>query len=569
MSRPPASHSWGPSHQHRDPPKSHRLVLKLGAITLVLAAVELFAHRVLAQGAGGAASSTVSTLGRIGLFLGAVWLLLRTVRSGRLHLPLPKRRSPATRLVDRLADAEHPGEAVREHVQRLGGGAFLGFAPGGGWVTADPEHAVMVLGPPRSGKTSSIVIPAMLGAPGAAVSTATKRDVLDATWRSRSEIGQVWLFDPTGDEGQLPREVRRLCWSPISAASTWDAALLTSRAMAACTSPGAGTTNEQHWRERSTALLAPLLFAANLAQRPIADVLRWVLRQDLGPAGLTLEDHDAQVANDVLVGIAKTDGRERSSIFSATAGVLAAYNADATRRAASVTNFDPARFVATRDTVYVTAPAHKQALSAPLVVGLLEQVRHAAYERAASDLGAAVFLCLDEVANIAPIHDLPALVSEAGGQGLHVMACMQDLSQARARWGEAAADGFLSLFQTKLVLSGIADSRTLEAISLALGEYDRRLVSYTVGRIHSEKLLPPAGSRSESVTYQTQRQRTLAPGDIARLPDGNGLLIRGTDWGLLRLAPWHRTQPWTAIAAVQSLEAGRYERTNERAHSIN
>jgi type IV secretion system protein VirD4 len=551
MSRPPGSRDWGPSHQDRDPPKSNRLTLKLGAITLVLVVLELFTHRVLQQGADGAASSTLSTLGRGGLILGALWLLQRVVNSGRLHLPLPTRRSPTTRLADRLADAEDPGAAVREHVRRLGGGAFLGLAPGGNWVTADPEHAVMVLGPPRSGKTSSVVIPALLGAPGAAVSTATKRDVLDATWRARSEIGQVWLFDPTGEEGQLPRDIRRLSWSPVSAASTWDEALLTARAMAACTSPGAGTINEQHWRERSTALLAPLLFAANLARCPIADVLRWVLRQDLGPAGLTLEDHDAQVANDVLVGIAKTDGRERSSIFSATAGVLAAYNADATRRSAAATNFDPTRFVASRDTLYITAPAHKQALCAPLVVGLLEQIRHAAYARAGrSDVCPPVFLCLDEVANIAPIHDLPALVSEAGGQGLHVMACLQDLSQARQRWGEAAADGFLSLFQTKLILSGIADSRTLEAISLAVGEYDRRLVSYTAGRSQSEKLLPPAGSRSEGVTYQTQRQRTLAPGDIARLPDGSGLLLRATEWGLLRLAPWYRSQPWLSVAGM-------------------
>jgi len=282
-----------------------------------------------------------------------------------------------------------------------------------------------------------------------------------------------------------------------------------------------------------------------------------VLRQDLGVAGLTLEDHDAQVANDVLVGIAKTDGRERSSIFSATAGVLAAYNADATRRAAASPNFDPTRFAASHDTIYITAPAHKQAISAPLVVGLLEQIRHATYARAATPLpGSPVFLCLDEVANIAPIHDLPALVSEAGGQGLHVMACLQDLSQARERWGEAAADGFLSLFQTKLILTGIADSRTLEAISLALGEYDRRLVSYTLGRSQAEKLFPPSGTSSESVSYHTQRHRTLPPGEIARLPKGHGLLLRGTHWGLLRLTPWHHTQPWTAIADVRSLEAG-------------
>ena len=224
-------------------------------------------------------------MGRDALVLLITYALIRAIRTGQLRLPIRRRdRSPATRLAERLASAERPGEAVREHARGLGGGAFLGFRPGGGWMTADPEHAVMVLGPPRSGKTSTVVIPAMLAAPGAAVSTATKPDVLAATWRARAEVGQVWLFDPTGEQSELPREIRRLSWSPIAAASTWDAALVMARAMAACTAPGSGTTNEQHWRERSTALLAPLLLAANLSEQPIGEVLRWVLRQDLGPA---------------------------------------------------------------------------------------------------------------------------------------------------------------------------------------------------------------------------------------------------------------------------------------------
>ena len=492
-------------------------------------------------------------MGRDGLILAAVLALVWATRSGRLRLLVPThQRSPAMRVGDRLASRENPGAAVREHTMRLGGGAFLGFSPGGGWVCADPEHAVMVLGPPRSGKTSMVVVPALLAAPGAAVATATKPDVLLASWRARAQLGQVWLFDPTGETVDLPREIRRLSWSPVTAASSWDEALAMARAMTACTSVGKGTSNEQHWRERASALLAPLLYAASLGDRPIADVLGWVLRQDLGPAGIALEDHDATVANDVLVGIAKTDARERSSIFSATAGVLAAYNADSVRKAAAKPNFDPDRFAASSETIYITAPAHKQALCAPLVVGLLEQIRHATYRRAAHEpTGPPVLLCLDEVANIAPIHDLPALVSEAGGQGLHVMACLQDLSQARERWGDAAADGFLSLFQTKLILAGIADSRTLEAISFALGEYDRRLVSYTLGRSHSEKLLPPPGTSSESVTYHTARQRTLPPGDVACLPAGHGLLLRGTHWGLLRLAPWYRTEPWTTVAGME------------------
>ncbi len=52
------------------------------------------------------------------------------------------------------------------------------------------------------------------------------------------------------------------------------------------------------------------------------------------------------------------------------------------------------------------------------------------------------------------------MVSEGAGQGLLVLACLQDLSQARGRWGPAA-DGFLSLFGTTVVLQGIADTATL------------------------------------------------------------------------------------------------------------
>ena len=58
-----------------------------------------------------------------------------------------------------------------------------------------------------------------------------------------------------------------------------------------------------------------------------------------------------------------------------------------------------------------------------------------------------MLLALDEVANIAPLPDLPAMVSEGGGQGVITLACFQDLSQARQRW-PGRADGFPSLFGT-------------------------------------------------------------------------------------------------------------------------
>jgi type IV secretory pathway TraG/TraD family ATPase VirD4 len=443
-------------------------------------------------------------------------------------------------------------DEVRWEIERKGGGAYLGRDEEGAWVTAERESAVMVLGPPRSGKTSAVMIPALLGAPGAVVSTSTKPDVMRATRRARRELGEVWLFDPAGTE-PTPNGVRALRWSPVAAAGTWDGALMMARAMTASTRPGRGTTNESHWSERAAALLAPLLYAAHKTNRPIEDVVRWTLRQDMSEALKTLsEDERNRVATDVLIGIERTDARERSSIYSASAGVLAAYNADATRATAKDPNFDPRRFVGSTDTIYITAPEHGQALCAPLIVGLLEQLRHAVYESARAKHGARsapMLWALDEVANIAPIHDLPALVSQAGGQNLQVLVGLQDLSQARTRWGETAADGFMSLFQTRLILNGIADGKTLEGISLALGEYDRRLVSASRGMSeHTEWLGPNDHNHSEGLSYQTQRQRTLSPGEIARLPDGHGLLLRGASWGLIGLTPWYAHRPWANIA---------------------
>jgi type IV secretion system protein VirD4 len=543
------SQEWGPSHQHLPAPgvRKGRLVLTfvLGVLTLKLAGALL-----------GASSAT-------GWFS---HLVLRVLAFGVLLTALHvwgKRPEPPFSSEEGWQPAASATEQtralasmVRTRCARMGGGAYLGLAEDGGWVCADPEHAVMVLGPPRSGKTSAIVIPSVLAAPGPVVSTATKRDVMAATATSRAQVGEVWLFDPAGDCEQWPAGVRRLCWSPIPAASTWDGALLMARAMTAAGHAGKGTTHEDHWRERSTALLAPLLHAAHLTDRQISHVLAWVLRGELDPARKTLEDHGAQTAADVLAGIVNTDERERSSILSATAGVLAAYNADATRRNAAHPNFDADAFVLGTDTVYIAAPAHKQALCAPLVVGLLEQIRHATYKHAPTLIAEnrpPVYLALDEAANIAPIHDLPALASEAGGQRLHLLIGLQDLSQARKRWGDSAADGFLSLFQTKVILNGIADPKTLEALSVVLGEYDRQLASQTIGSTEADVMLlrkhkHPA-SDSHSVSYQTQRQRVLTPGEIASLPDGRALHLHGTSWRLIRTTAWYRSVPWRVLAA--------------------
>lgn len=53
---------------------------------------------------------------------------------------------------------------------------------------------------------------------------------------------------------------------------------------------------------------------------------------------------------------------------------------------------------------------------------------------------------------------------------------------------------------------------------------------------------------SDTVSYHTQRQRILTPGEIAHLPRSRALLLTTADWGLITLTPFHQHQPWATIA---------------------
>ncbi|MGH8910532.1 MAG: type IV secretory system conjugative DNA transfer family protein, partial [Egibacteraceae bacterium] len=458
--------------------------------------------------------------------------------------------------------------AVRYEAAAAGGGAFIGLdETWGGIIHAPAEAAVLVLGPPRVGKTTSVIIPTVLSAPGAVLSTSTKPDVLLATAPARSRYGTVWAYDPTGGAADLPAGVVRLRWSPLSAAGEWGSARRIAAAMVGASPAAKGTRGESHWTSRAAALLGPLLYAAALDGRDMAAVVGWVLG-DADPAAAILEDAaawngDAGLARQVLEGVQRAADQERQSIWSATADVIDVYTTSAALAAAAQPNWSPAQFVASSDTVYIAAPAEQQASVGPLVVALIEAVRDAQYCRHRADALAGrrtwppVTAVLDEVANIAPIASLPALVSEAGGQGLHVVAAVQDLSQVRGRWGPEIADGFLSLFSHVLVLGGIRDTRTLEAISVICGEWLRPTVTtsqsltHTRGPLHELKLLDLSDrTHSWSQVAAESRERRMPAGDVYALAPGRALLLSGPGWRHVSLTPHWAHPRWQAALAA-------------------
>jgi len=392
------------------------------------------------------------------------------------------------------------------------------------------ERSTLVLGPSRSGKTSALIVPNLLMTTHAAITTSTKDDVVKLLATSRRDVPQL-IFDPSGTV-ETPRGTTAISFSPIRLARTWDGALLTARSLVNARQAFHGSQNRDHWAERASALVAPLLHAAALQGLSLKKFSRSIDRRD-GTEGLEIllnsYSHDHQSIA-LLQGILATDDRERSGIWSTASGLLDGLRTDAAQSTSRFPELDVSSFLETKSQLHIVAPSRHQSIMTPLVVGLIEEVVHRTYQD--FHQGARLTLALDELANVAPLPTLPSIVSEGGGQGVITMACLQDLSQARARWG-VSGESFLSLFPTSLVLPGIADRPTLELLSALGGRNQRSQISQSLGR---------RGRVSGGVKSEREQIR-LTPSDVAHGRNGMALGLGPTkqmEW--IRLTPYFREE---------------------------
>src|SRR5690606_3644183 len=113
---------------------------------------------------------------------------------------------------------------------------------------------------PRSGKTTSRAIPAVVAAPGPVLVTSTKADIVDATRGPRDAKGTIWIFDPMS-LGNLREAEPAWWWNPLGQVTTvTDARRLADHFAAAERAPG--TTADAFFDPMGTELVANLLLAA-------------------------------------------------------------------------------------------------------------------------------------------------------------------------------------------------------------------------------------------------------------------------------------------------------------------
>lgn len=165
--------------------------------------------------------------------------------------------------------------------------------------------------------------------------------------------------------------------------------------------------------------------------------------------------------------------------------------------------------------LYISYPERKSAYLSPFIAPFITQLIDKmtdCYTYASEPI---TFL-LDEFANIGMINNFQQYVAVSRSRRMSFSVCLQSLSQLNQIYGRENANTILNNLKTKIVLSGLSDSGSLE--------YFEELAGKTVINTMNENKDKDGNS---SFSYSTQVRNVMNKDEIRRLEDRHCLVIMG------------------------------------------
>ncbi|WP_224389095.1 type IV secretory system conjugative DNA transfer family protein [Pseudonocardia sp. ICBG1293] len=436
-------------------------------------------------------------------------------------------------------------------------------------VYAAEEDVILVIAGPRSNKTSALVVPGILSAPGPVIATSNKNDIYTLTARLRAAIpgARVWVADP-----QALTDTEQTWWlDPLAPVHDLaDASTLLSH----FTGPSTGTTssgNGEFFAQSSRRLLAALVLAAAHSARAgdrtpterdpagvpvsIRDVRRWAATEDPAPVAVLRAHGFAEVA-DGLQAQYEAPVETRGGIFAGALTTLGALENEHVARIitppqtwrtppedpSAVVELDPWAFVVgrtgpdgqlvpPRDALYLLTQDGPGS-GAPIIAAVVDHLLRVATRAAAAQGGRCdppLRVILDEAANVCPIANLPALYSYFGSHSIQVATFLQSFPQGTEVWGTAGMNKLWGAATITLVGAGVTDLDLTRHLSALLGDLELP----TTSRTHS------AAGTSTSHSHRDTPAMSVA--DIAALDKRYALcLATGARPTVIELMPWYR-----------------------------
>ena len=434
-------------------------------------------------------------------------------------------------------------------------------------VFGQHEDSYCLIAPARSGKTMFLAVSWVLDAPGPVLATGTKNDYVFLTATQRAKVGNVLVLDTGGITG-WPDQLR---WNPVKGCADPDEALERGRAWAAGDPGKSGGKNGEWFSARAGEVLAYFLHAA--AIKPggsMRDVVRWAADFDddepvaLLRAGVRapIDEADDDAAA-VSVATPKADDLDTSGwadLLQARTQSRAGETTDSLRMTLSgllapLTSprvlallcppegeeFDVVDFLTGRNTLYLLSGKGSGNV-APLVTMLTDHIVRAAQQLSQRSPGGRLWpslrLVLDEAANVAPLPDLPSLMSDSGGRGITTMVICQSFAQMDDKWGRDGAEAIRANATVTLYLPGIKEMDRLKSISEATGRFRAKRVSTS------------SGGDTGSTSTSSEWENVMTVDAIRRMPVGTALVFyRGLKAAHVTLTPWWERPDKTEIEA--------------------
>jgi type IV secretion system protein VirD4 len=426
-----------------------------------------------------------------------------------------------------------PGAAVtrtNRHPQPHQIGWRLGRAGRRGpelWVPFD--RTTCVVGPQGSGKTLDLLVPALMGTPGAALVTLTKPEDLFLTLHARQAGARpVAVLDPFNAAPGTPEFV----WDPISGCE--DAMLAERRAKAFANGTIKGATSQSSDRAarfyagECAKVLQAYFHGAAIAGIGLDEVLTWVASpRDHSRAEEILRTHPSAepLWDGLLRGALFGDERTAGNTITTVQQAMALFFQRAIRERCIPSPGRPSTdikaLIQAGGTIYLLGRDDPYASASPLMTAVTEDVLDAAKSLGQTSpygrLCPPFLACLDELPSTAPVPTLATRMANERALGLSFIIAAQTWRQFVVCYGEDEARTVYGLSNNVVVFGGGKDIHFYRELSDLIGSTNHTDVRYSA-----------RGDRVFGImdrSYDQRRVPILEPAELRRLAPRTALVL--------------------------------------------
>ncbi|WP_306321538.1 TraM recognition domain-containing protein [Streptomyces sp. CC224E] len=298
------------------------------------------------------------------------------------------------------------------------------------------------LGPPAD--RHPLAVQAIQDAEGPALVITSSPDVWAETKDARSKLGPVLLYDPT----HLCDTPARMHWNPATGCADKQTAASRATALLAPIRPIAKL--DSALAETAETLLRSYLHAAAVDGKPFRHVHRWSQGTQVQDAVRILRTNPKATAGTAgeLEAALTSHPERRDMAQELTARALSSLFSVHIREACTPNRTDALTldsFVNEGGTLYVVGEPIEDPKGSPgamplltaLASSVVEHGRRVAERSPAGRLDPPMTLVLDDVAAVAPLPQLPELLSTGADRGLVTLALLRSREQGRTRWPDA------------------------------------------------------------------------------------------------------------------------------------